>query len=255
MINAILKKLYFSPVKSLSFSNTESLIIRKNVGIKNDRIFAFTRIINEIEANDYEKNPNKRNLNFFLTLRNSPFLNKYNFELKDEELSLLFANKLIRKISLNDNNNFKIISEEIKRREKLIDFTPFLIKNTNFPFFDTMPQNSVSLINLNSIKDFENKINYKIDHERFRGNIYIDHTDPWVEFNWLGKEILVNNCFFKVFKKIQRCSATSLMLNSDKFDINLPSKLREVYGHIDMGVYLKPLNNGTINNNDKIQLV
>ena len=49
MINATLKKLYFSPVKSLSFSNTESLIIKKNVGIKNDRIFAFTRIINEIE--------------------------------------------------------------------------------------------------------------------------------------------------------------------------------------------------------------
>jgi uncharacterized protein YcbX len=118
-----------------------------------------------------------------------------------------------------------------------------------------MPQNSVSLINLNSIKDFENKINYKIDHERFRGNIYIDRADPWAEFSWLGKEILVNNCPFKVFKKIRRCSATSLMLNSDKSDINLPSKLREVYGHIDMGVYLKPLNNGTINNNDKIQLV
>ena len=93
MKKPILKKLYFSPVKSLSFSTKENLKIKKNIGIQNDRIFAFTRIINEIEASDYEKNPNKRNLNFFLTLRNSPFLNKYNFELKDEELSLLFSNK------------------------------------------------------------------------------------------------------------------------------------------------------------------
>jgi len=254
MKNPVLKKLYFSPVKSLSFCNTKKLIVKKNIGIKNDRIFAFTRIINEIEAKEYEINPNKRNLKFFLTLRNSPFLNKYNFELKDKELSLLFANQQIKKISLNDNNNFKILSEELKNREKLKNFNSFLIKNVNFPFFDTMPHNSVSLINLNSINDFEKKINYKINHERFRGNIYINDIEPWAEFTWLNKEILINDCSFKVLKRIPRCSATNLPLNSDKTDINLPNKLKEVYDHFDMGVYLKPLNNGTININDKIKL-
>ena len=102
MKNPILKELYFSPVKSLSFCNTKNLIVKKNIGIKNDRIFAFTRIINEIEAKEYETNPNKRNLKFFLTLKNSPFLNKYNFELKDKELSLLFANKQIKKIQIKE---------------------------------------------------------------------------------------------------------------------------------------------------------
>ena len=87
MTKPILNKLYFSPVKSLSFSNKESLIIKKNIGIQNDRIFAFTRIINETEANIYKKNPNKRNLKFFLTLKNSPFLNKYNFKYEKNELS------------------------------------------------------------------------------------------------------------------------------------------------------------------------
>ena len=82
MLNSILRKLYFSPVKSLSFSNEKSLNIRKNIGIQNDRIFAFTRIINEDKAIEYERNPSKRNLNFFLTLKNSPFLNKYNFKYK-----------------------------------------------------------------------------------------------------------------------------------------------------------------------------
>ena len=41
-------------------------------------------------------------------------------------------------------------------------------------------------------------------------------------------------------------------LNSDIFDINVPQKLKEIYGHINMGIYLKPLNNGTININDEI---
>ena len=99
MTNFVLDKLYFSPVKSLSFINTKNLIIKKDVGIKNDRILAFTRIINEEEANDYQKNPNKRNLKFFLTLKNSPFLNKYKFQLKDDKLTLSHLDQVIKKIS------------------------------------------------------------------------------------------------------------------------------------------------------------
>ena len=40
---AIIKKLFFSPVKSLSFQNTIKCEVIKNVGIKNDRLIAFTR--------------------------------------------------------------------------------------------------------------------------------------------------------------------------------------------------------------------
>ena len=254
MKNAIIKKLYFSPVKSLSFSKKEKLKIKKNIGIKNDRIFAFTRIISENEANSYEKNPNKRNLNFFLTLKNSPFLNKYNFEYGEDHLSFLCEKNLIKKISLKNNKNLKIISNEIKKCEPSINYSLHLIKNFYFPFFDTMPKNSISLINMNSIKDLEKKINHKIDHERFRGNIYIENVDPWNEFKWINKTISVNNCLFKVLKKIPRCSATNLMLNSDKVDINIPKKLRQIFGHIDLGVYLKPLTDGMININDKIKL-
>ena len=129
MTKPILNKLYFSPVKSLSFSNKESLIIKKNIGIQNDRIFAFTRIINETEANIYKKNPNKRNLKFFLTLKNSPFLNKYNFKYEKNELSLLFEKNLIKKINLNNDNNLKLMAEELIKRESIINYIPYLIKN------------------------------------------------------------------------------------------------------------------------------
>ena len=255
MSKPILNKLYFSPVKSLSFSSEKILKIKKNIGIQNDRIFALTRIIDEAEANNYMNNPNKRNLKFFLTLKNSPFLNKYNFEFKENKLSLFFEKDLIKEINLNNENNLNLISKELKKRESLINYIPYLIKNLEHPFFDTMPQNSISLINLNSIKDFEKKIDYKINHQRFRGNIYINNIKPWIEFSWIGKKIIINDCSFTVLKKIPRCSATNLRLNSDIFDINVPQKLKEVYGHINMGVYLLPLNNGTININNKIKLV
>ena len=41
-----IKNLYFSPVKSLSFNNVDTLEIIKYIGIKNDRIFAFTNNLN-----------------------------------------------------------------------------------------------------------------------------------------------------------------------------------------------------------------
>ena len=61
------------------------------------------------------------------------------------------------------------------------------MKNKRFPFFDTSISNktilnhSISLINLNSIEDFQNKINQKIETQRFRGNIFIDGIDAWEE--------------------------------------------------------------------------
>ena len=137
-----------------------------------------------------------------MTLKNSPFLNKYNFEFKHNELSLFLNKKLINKITLDNKDNLKIFSNDLMSREKLITNTPYLIHNEDFPFFDTMPYNSISLININSVKDFEKKINRKIEFERFRANIYIKDIDPWIEFNWINKKILVNDCLFKVVKKI-----------------------------------------------------
>ena len=250
----IIEKLYYSPVKSLSFTNSTNLTVKRSIGIKNDRIFAFTRLIKKDESVIYEKYPKERDLKFFLTLKNSPFLNKYNFEFRHNELSLFLNKKLISKILPDDNENFIIFSNELMSREKLITEIPYLIHNEDYPFFDTMPNNSISLININSIKDFEKRINHKIEFERFRANIYIKNIDPWIEFSWINKKILVDGCLFKVIKKIPRCSATNLIPGSEISNINLPSKLRESYGCCDMGVYLIPLSNGEIKVGDIIKL-
>ena len=101
----VIEKLYFSPVKSLSFSPSPKLEVKKNIGIVNDRIFAFTRLINKSKADIYEKNPKDRNLNFFLTLKNSPFLNKYNFSFNKDELVLRKNDAEIKKISISKKRN------------------------------------------------------------------------------------------------------------------------------------------------------
>ena len=70
--------------------------------------------------------------------------------LKDKEL-----------ISINSDNpeNFSLIPEKLLELESSLEKPVFFLKNNDFPFYDTTNSNnvmnSISLININSIKDLE----------------------------------------------------------------------------------------------------
>ena len=250
---AKVSSVHFCPIKSLSFQSAETLIIKKDIGIKEDRIFAFSRGLNELDAKLVEKDPSERELIHFLTLKNSPVLNKYDFKYKNEIITILKDNKEIISHSIKEKKN---LSKKLLELEPGLPNPTYLLKNELFPFYDTTynssVSNTISLINLNSIKDFSEKINKEIEFKRFRGNIYIKDLKALEERNWINKVISINNTEFKVLKNIPRCSATNLKINSNEVDINLPNKLKKTYGHIDMGVYLAPLNNGQIKVGDSI---
>ena len=251
----IVSSIHFSPIKSLSFQSINTAIIKKDVGFEEDRIFAFSRAIDSSLANIIEKDPSERELIHFLTLKNTPALNKYDFKFENGMISIFENNKQISTHPIEDKD---AISKEISKLEPNLPGPIYFLKNELFPFYDTTNSssvsNTISLINLNSIKDFNQKINKEIEFERFRGNIYIKDLDAFEERNWINKTIKINEAEFKVLKHIPRCSATNLKINSDQTDINLPNKLKKVYGHMDMGIYLYPLNNGKISVNDEINI-
>ena len=249
-----ISKIFYSPVKSISFDNVNSIHVKKSIGFENDRIFSFSRNVDVKETKLIEQDPYKRSLHKLLTLKNSPFLNKYNFSFSNNELVLKKADKEIIKISILNKNELKNLTELLIKLEPKIKPPIFLLKNIENPFFDTTPNNSISLINLNSVKDFSKKINTEIEIERFRGNIYIDKMNPWDEMKLIGKNIKINNCNFQVLGAITRCSATNLRPNTDNNTINLPLTLKKIYGHINMGIYLKPLNDGIINFKDEVYI-
>jgi uncharacterized protein YcbX len=249
----VVSSIHYSPIKSLSFQSINTAIIKKDIGFEEDRIFAFSRAIDMALAKTIEKDPSERELVHFLTLKNSPALNKYDFKYENGMISISKDNLEISIISMEDKD---AISKEISKLEPNLPGPIFFLKNELFPFYDTTNSsnvsNTISLINLNSIKDFNLKINKQIEFERFRGNIHIKDLDAFEERNWINKTIKINEAEFKVLKHIPRCSATNLKVNSDQADINLPNELKKVYGHIDMGIYLYPLNNSKISVNDEL---
>ncbi len=257
-MNCTISSIHYCPVKSISFQSLQSCNIKKNLGMENDRIFAFSRIIELKKAKLVEKNPDERNLNNFLTLKNSPALNQYNFIYQNQVLTLTKNDKEILSISTEDENERLLLSNKLTELESSLMKPITLLKNKEFPFFDTSHSknifNSVSLINLNSIRDFEKKINEKVELQRFRANFYVDGIDAWEERNWLGKIIKINDVSFKVEKNIPRCVAINLKPKTDDNSLNLLTSLKKTYNHFDMGIYLTALNDGKIELENKIKL-
>ena len=133
-----------------------------------------------------------------------------------------------------------------------------LLKNIDFPFYDTSNSNNVfnstSLINLNSINDFEKKINERVEHQRFRANFYVDGIDAWEERNWIGKIIKINNVSFKVEKNIPIFVAINLKPKTNDNSLNLLQSLKKNYNNFDMGIYLIPLDDGKVETGNKIEV-
>ena len=253
-MSATISSINYCPVKSVSFQTIKKCKIKKNVGIMGDRIFAFAKDLDLDQAKLFEKSPDERKgkWNKVLTLKNSPALNKYNFVFKDEKLTLTLKNKEILTIDVNQLKEREALSNKIIELENSLKQPIVLMNNNDFPFFDTSISNkvdfvnSVSLLNIQSINDFQKKIGKKIETSIFRGNICIDGIEPWKERDWIGKIIKINEVSFEVKKNIPRCVAINLKAQTDDDSFNLLQLLKKTYNHFDMGVYLTALDDGNV---------
>jgi uncharacterized protein len=260
-MSATISSIHYCPVKSVSFQTIKKCEIKKNIGIIGDRIFAFAKDLDLDKAKLFEKSPNERKgkWNKVLTLKNSPALNKYNFVFKDERLILTLKNKEIFTIDINQLSDRQALSNKITELEDSLKQPIVLMNNKDLPFFDTSISNkvdfinSVSLLNVQSINDFQKKIDKKVEISRFRGNICIDGIEPWKECEWVGTIIKINGVSFKVEKNIPRCIAINLKPQSDDNSFNLLQLLKKNYNHFEMGVYLTALDDGKIEVGNRIE--
>ena len=50
---------------------------------------------------------------------------------------------------------------------------------------------SVSILSRTSLADLSARIGHDLVAERFRGNLWLDGAEPWAEFGWIGREIIL----------------------------------------------------------------
>lgn len=112
----------------------------------------------------------------------------------------------------------------------------------------------ISLIGLGSLAALEQAVGAPREKLRFRANIYIENIAPWAEFSLLGKTLQIGGTRLLVQERIDRCPATMVNPETAEKDANPVKELREHFGHIDMGVYAKVIQGGTVRPGDHISI-
>jgi uncharacterized protein YcbX len=113
----------------------------------------------------------------------------------------------------------------------------------------------VSLINLASLRDFEARVGARRHRRRFRANVWFSGTPAWSERAWVGQEIQLGGAVLRVVKPITRCPATEVNPETAQRDADPVAELRELYGHVELGVHAQVIEAGKFAVGDAIEVL
>ncbi len=126
-----------------------------------------------------------------------------------------------------------------------------LIDGAGHRFLDH-PLGHVSIINLASVRDLEQRLGRPLDPLRFRANIYAEGWPAWVENDWEGRTVRLGEVETRVFKPIVRCAAPSVDPTTAVRDVDIPAELFRLYGNLHCGIYVQVTVGGTVREGDEV---
>ncbi len=113
----------------------------------------------------------------------------------------------------------------------------------------------VSLINLQSVRDLEARIGRRVDPLRLRANLYVEGWEAWREARTApGERVRFGDVTMEVVKPIPRCVAVQVDPATGERDLDLLGALREHYGHVNCGLYLRVLDGGRLVEGEAVHL-
>ena len=126
-----------------------------------------------------------------------------------------------------------------------------LINGRGHRFLDH-PSGHVSIINLASVRDLEQKLGRPLDPLRFRANLYVEGWPAWAENEWAGRPMSLGEVEAEVFKPIVRCAAPGVDPTTAIRDLDVPAALFRLYGHLHCGIYVQVTRGGQIREGDAV---
>lgn len=131
------------------------------------------------------------------------------------------------------------------------DETPVLAKGGENRFTDvsvvsSAMMNAVSLISLDTVRDFADRIGAEVDPLRFRGNLYLEGWPAGAELDLVGRDIAIGDVRLRVCKRTRRCPATQVNPRTAERDLDVPALIEREYGHTDLGIYAEVIAGGRV---------
>lgn len=129
---------------------------------------------------------------------------------------------------------------------------PRILEAQESQAFTDSPAAFVSVVNLDSVNDLGRVAGGPVDPLRFRANIYIQGLEPWSEFAWIGKEVVIGGVRVRVQERIGRCAATCVNPKTAQRDLNVPRALQLGFGHTDLGIFASVIDGGAVSVGDAV---
>lgn len=251
-MNLFLNSIQRYPIKGFSAQVLKQTNLQIGQTIQGDRQYSFEN--GDSGFDEYD--PQHFSKTKFVVLMNNEKIASLETMLDDDEYLTIKKDGTIVAEGALDNASGKrdieffindYFENELKGEAKLLTAE-------NHSFSDVSAK-CLSIINLNSIKKFEQDTGLAINPVRFRGNLHIDgDLPPFEELNMLDKTIQIGNTKLKIYKKIVRCPAIDVNPSTAQRDTDLNKLLKQYYDHMYMGVYAMVEAGGTIQAGDKITI-
>jgi uncharacterized protein YcbX len=132
---------------------------------------------------------------------------------------------------------------------------PFVVCQAKNVAFTDFEDTHISIASCRSRAILEDITGTTLDAIRFRMNIWLDGMAPWEEFDLVGRELDIGSARLKVIRRCERCNATTANPETGLRDVQIPSLLRQRYGHMDFGVYAQVIGGGPVRIGDGASVV
>ena len=251
-----LRKISRYPVKGLSEEILTEVEVTKGRGLPGDRQFALALADTEFDP----LNPHPLPKTMFVMLARFATLAglSSSFDPVTSTLVLRAAGTTLAAGCLKTQTGRRAIEEAVARfMGNDLGGLPRVVEAEGHRFTDVSVDSpvlmeAVSMVNLTSVRDLEDKLGRAVDPRRFRANLLVDGLDPWQEFDLIDKEFAIGGVRVKGLRRTRRCPATEVNPDTAERDIRIPLELRRHYGHGDNGIYVSILSNGALRQGDEV---
>lgn len=239
------------PVKGLSAESLPKIEVSRGKGIPHDRRFAIAHRSAALDPVDPEWRPKAH---FATLMRNEKLARlRSRFDASSGLLTIERDGKKVveahadRAIGRAVLEQFfgAFLGEEARGGAQFVEASGFTFTDSSV--------SGLSIVNLASVRDLERVTGTPVDPLRFRANLYIDAEAPWIEFDWIGREVSAGSARLAIQDRIERCAATEVNPETAARDMNPVQSLQRGFGHIDMGIFAQVRADGVVKVGDAVE--
>jgi len=254
-MSGVVEHLFHYPIKGLSSQSLDHVNLQIGQGFPMDRAFGFARPDSGFDPKAPRPLPKTK---FVMLARDEALAQLDTSFDQDRQILTIAQDNRAKDFDISDPKGRAEAAAHIADHLGYTpDDHPTLYSAAPHRFTDVSVDsvemmNAISLINLDSVADFVDRLGQAVDPARFRANILFSGFPAMSELNMIGATLAIGEARMKIVRRTKRCSATQVNLDTATRDLDVPQLLREQYDHSDMGVYAQVTTGGPIAVGDEI---